>query len=185
MARHQHENKGRKAEATRSKSEDRPNHRQRTQREVEDIEERSTPPTPIIYEVIRKLGEEEMGRPVTSLWWSGLAAGLSISFSLLAQAILETHLPDVAWRSLVSSFWLFGRFHNGGAFAPAILHGKHTHRGPAGYGRTYSTKFGADRADLDDRPIGKSDRNAVSRRVLHIHARAHTRTARRHDRDQP
>jgi formate/nitrite transporter FocA (FNT family) len=107
MARHQHENKGRKAEATRSKSEDhtgRPNHRQRTQREVEDIEERSTPPTPIIYEVIRKLGEEEMGRPVTSLWWSGLAAGLSISFSLLAQAILETHLPDVAWRSLVSSF---------------------------------------------------------------------------------
>jgi len=70
MARHQHENKGRKAEATPSKSEDhtgRPNHRQRTQREVEDIEERSTPPTPIIYEVIRKLGEEEMGRPVTSL----------------------------------------------------------------------------------------------------------------------
>jgi formate/nitrite transporter FocA (FNT family) len=45
-----------------------------------------------------------MGRPVTSLWWSGLAAGLSISFSLLAQAILETHLPDAAWRSLVSSF---------------------------------------------------------------------------------
>jgi formate-nitrite transporter family protein len=107
MARHQHENKGRKAEATRSKSEahtGHPKHRQRTQREVEDIEERSTPPTPIIYEVIRKLGEEEMGRPVTSLWWSGLAAGLSISFSLLAQAILETHLPHVAWRSLVSSF---------------------------------------------------------------------------------
>src|SRR5262249_33838776 len=31
-------------------------------------------------------------------------AGLSISFSLLAQAILQTHLPDAPWRPLVSSF---------------------------------------------------------------------------------
>jgi vancomycin aglycone glucosyltransferase len=58
--------------------------------------------------------------------------------------------------------WLFGRFHNGDAFATAIVHGKHTHRGPAGYGRTYSTKFGADRADLDDRPIGKSRQSGLS-----------------------
>ena len=73
-------------------------------REVEEIEQRSTPPTPIIYEVVRKLGQEEMERPVTSLWWSGLAAGLSISFSLLAQAILHRHLPDASWRPLVTSF---------------------------------------------------------------------------------
>jgi formate-nitrite transporter family protein len=32
-----------------------------------------------------------------------LAAGLSISFSLLAQAILQIHLPDAPWRPLVSS----------------------------------------------------------------------------------
>src|SRR6476620_2189198 len=75
-----------------------------TDEEVQDVEELATPRTPVIYEVVRRLGEEEMLRPATSLWWSGLAAGLSISFSLLAQAILETHLPDVAWRSLVSSF---------------------------------------------------------------------------------
>lgn len=73
-------------------------------REVEEIEQRSTPPTPIIYEVVRKLGQEEMERPVTSLWWSGVAAGLSISFSLLAQAILYTHLTDTSWRPLVTSF---------------------------------------------------------------------------------
>jgi formate/nitrite transporter FocA (FNT family) len=53
---------------------------------------------------VRRLGEEEMARPVTSLWWSGLAAGLSISFSLLAQAILELHLPAAEWRPLVTSF---------------------------------------------------------------------------------
>jgi len=63
----------------------------------------SSPRTPIIYEIVRRLGDEEMARPITSLWWSGVAAGLSISFSLLAQAILQTHLPDMPWRSLVSS----------------------------------------------------------------------------------
>jgi formate-nitrite transporter family protein len=72
--------------------------------EVRDVEELATPRTPVIYEVVRRLGEEEMARPVTSLWWSGAAAGLSISFSLLAQAILQTHLPDVFWRPLITSF---------------------------------------------------------------------------------
>ena len=72
--------------------------------EVRDVEEMSTPRTPVIYEVVRRLGDEEMTRPNTSLWWSGVAGGLSISFSLLAQAILETHLPDAAWTELVSSF---------------------------------------------------------------------------------
>jgi formate-nitrite transporter family protein len=75
-----------------------------TEREVEDIEERTVPRTPVIYEIVRRLGEEEMARPANSLWWSGVAAGLSISFSLLAQAILRTHLPDEAWRPLVTSF---------------------------------------------------------------------------------
>jgi formate-nitrite transporter family protein len=59
-----------------------------SEREVEDVAEMSTPRTPVIYEVVRRLGDEEMGRPATSLWWSGVAAGLSISFSLLAQVIL-------------------------------------------------------------------------------------------------
>ena len=72
-------------------------------REVEHVEERSSPRTPVIYEVVRRLGEEEMERPVTSLWWSVVAAGLSISFSLLTQAILLTHLPDAPWRPLVAS----------------------------------------------------------------------------------
>jgi formate-nitrite transporter family protein len=73
-------------------------------KEVEDIEQRSSPRTPVIYQIVRRLGEEEMARPVVSLWWSGLAAGLSISFSLLAQAILQRHLPDSEWRPLVTSF---------------------------------------------------------------------------------
>ena len=75
-----------------------------TEQEIEDVEELSSPRTPVIYEVVRQIGDEEMQRPFTSLWWSGVAAGLSMSFSLVAQAILETHLPDTPWRPLVSGF---------------------------------------------------------------------------------
>ena len=75
-----------------------------SQHEVEDVEEMSTPRSPVIYEVVRRLGEEEMDRPLVSLWWSGVAAGLSISFSLLTQAILREHLPDAPWRLLVAAF---------------------------------------------------------------------------------
>lgn len=75
-----------------------------TEQEIEDIEERSSLRTPVIYEAVRRLGEQEMVRPATSLWWSGVAAGLSISFSLLAQAILQMGLPDEPWRPLITSF---------------------------------------------------------------------------------
>ncbi len=52
-----------------------------TKREIIDIEERAQPRTPVIYKVVRRMGEEELARPAVSLWWSGVAAGLSISFS--------------------------------------------------------------------------------------------------------
>lgn len=73
-----------------------------TDREIEDIEGHSTPRTPVIYEIVRRHGDEEMARPLGSLWWSGVAAGMSISFSLLAQSILQVHLPDAQWRPLIT-----------------------------------------------------------------------------------
>ena len=71
--------------------------------EAQQVAERSTPRTPVIYETVRRHGEEEMARPAVSLWWSGVAAGLSISFSLLAEALLRLHLPEASWRGLVTS----------------------------------------------------------------------------------
>ncbi|HEX8986857.1 MAG TPA: formate/nitrite transporter family protein [Rhodocyclaceae bacterium] len=71
------------------------------QQRADRIEERTTPRTPVIYETVRRLGATEMERPAVSLWWSGIAAGLSISFSLLAEGILALHLPDAPWRELV------------------------------------------------------------------------------------
>jgi formate/nitrite transporter FocA (FNT family) len=73
-----------------------------SKRDSKDIEGRRHLRAPMIYEILRREGEEEMKRPISSLWWSGVAAGLSISFSLLSQALLQAHLPDRSWRPLVS-----------------------------------------------------------------------------------
>ncbi|MFC3124007.1 formate/nitrite transporter family protein [Pseudoroseomonas globiformis] len=56
-----------------------------------------------IYEVVRKEGAEELARPLTSLWWSGLAAGLSIGISIAAEGSLHQLLPDAPWRYLIES----------------------------------------------------------------------------------
>jgi formate/nitrite transporter FocA (FNT family) len=70
---------------------------------ADSLEEETTPETPVIYEAVRRLGEQELGRPPMSLVWSGLAAGLSMGFSLLAQGALQRHLPPSAWRELVTA----------------------------------------------------------------------------------
>ena len=44
----------------------------------------------------------ELSRPNLALFWSGLAAGLSMGFSFLAEALLQSGLPDAPWQSLVS-----------------------------------------------------------------------------------
>lgn len=79
-------------------------HRPITRAEVEDIENHARLSTRVIYEIVRHEGRKEMRRPAVSLWWSGLAAGLSISFSLFAQAVLRLYLPDAGWRPLVECF---------------------------------------------------------------------------------
>ncbi|WP_428534219.1 formate/nitrite transporter family protein [Rhodopila sp.] len=58
----------------------------------------------VIHEIVRDQGEEELERSFNGLAWSGIAAGLSIGFSFLAQATLQARLPDTAWRPLVSGF---------------------------------------------------------------------------------
>ena len=75
-----------------------------SRREKKDAEEGSRLSALTIYEILRREGEDEMDRPATSLWWSGVAAGLSMSLSLIAQGVLQSHLPDAPWRSLVAGF---------------------------------------------------------------------------------
>jgi len=56
----------------------------------------------ITYEVIRREGETELERSPQALAWSGLAAGLSMGFILVAEGLLRSHLPDAPWRPLVA-----------------------------------------------------------------------------------
>lgn len=53
--------------------------------------------------MIRRDGDEELSRPVFSLIWSALTAGLLISLSVVAQAVLSLHMPEAAWSHLVAS----------------------------------------------------------------------------------
>jgi formate/nitrite transporter FocA (FNT family) len=64
--------------------------------EAESLDAKST------YEVVRREGEKELARSTTALFWSGLAAGLSMGFSFLGEGLLRSHLPDDIWRPLVA-----------------------------------------------------------------------------------
>ena len=57
----------------------------------------------MIFEVIRRDGIEELERPNLSLMWSGVAAGIMISLSVLGEAVFRTYLPDAQWAYLVKN----------------------------------------------------------------------------------
>lgn len=75
-----------------------------TAQEVKDVEKRGTPRAAVVYETVREEGEFEMSRTISALAWSGLAAGLSMGFSMVSEGLLQNHLPDAEWRPLVSKF---------------------------------------------------------------------------------
>ncbi|WP_292289864.1 formate/nitrite transporter family protein [Marivita sp.] len=64
----------------------------RHEKEEESVTEATRLSARLIYEVVRRDGEEELRRPAPSLVFSGTAAGILISLSVLAEAILRTHL---------------------------------------------------------------------------------------------
>lgn len=51
----------------------------------------------VIHEIVREEGEEELLRSNKALWWSGLAAGLSMGFSMVAKGLLGHYLPAEPW----------------------------------------------------------------------------------------
>ncbi len=71
--------------------------------DADDIEERLRLRAPVVYHIVRREGDEELARPTSSLWWSGIAAGLCISMSVVAEGLLHLHLPDAPWRPLVEN----------------------------------------------------------------------------------
>jgi formate/nitrite transporter FocA (FNT family) len=74
------------------------------QGEKKQAEAFSAPRALVIHEIIRDDGERELGRTVGALALSGLAAGLSMGFSFLTQALLRATMPHAPWRHAVDSF---------------------------------------------------------------------------------
>ncbi len=72
-----------------------------TEDEKHEVHERVRPRAIVVLETIRAEGEVELRRPTSALAWSGLAAGLSMGFSLVTMGALRAALPDTSWSSLI------------------------------------------------------------------------------------
>lgn len=84
------------------------------EQETHDEDTRNGRPVPVIvehkrlraasvFDIIRREGDKELVRKFHALFWSGIAAGLSIGFSVVAEGILAAHLPDAPWKPLVDN----------------------------------------------------------------------------------
>jgi formate/nitrite transporter FocA (FNT family) len=79
-----------------------PAEQKKQQREHDEAHQRSAPSGKVVYKAIMMEAEDELKRSSSALFWSGLAAGLSMGFSLLSEAVLRARLPDARWRPLVA-----------------------------------------------------------------------------------
>lgn len=57
-----------------------------------------------IHMAVRSDGETELARSSYALFWSGIAAGMAMSFSLICEGLLRHSLPDQSWRHVVTQF---------------------------------------------------------------------------------
>ena len=71
--------------------------------EKDQAAQHAAPPAVVIHEILRKEGEAELGRRPGAVFWSGLAAGLSMGFSFLAMALIQSKLPEGPPRYLIGS----------------------------------------------------------------------------------
>jgi len=77
---------------------------QLTHNEEQEVRKRTGLRAAVVFESVRREGERELSRPLLSLAFSGLAAGLSMGFSLVVTGVLRGYLPVEPWRTLVENF---------------------------------------------------------------------------------
>jgi formate/nitrite transporter FocA (FNT family) len=58
----------------------------------------------IIYRSVRQDGKHTLEQTTSVLAWSGVAAGMSMGFSMIAEGLLQAHLPHAAWTPLITKF---------------------------------------------------------------------------------
>jgi formate/nitrite transporter FocA (FNT family) len=67
-------------------------------------EEITLPEGELVYRAIRNDGDFALAQSSVDLAWSGLAAGISMGFSLAGEGLLRAYLPDARWTPLVAKF---------------------------------------------------------------------------------
>jgi formate/nitrite transporter FocA (FNT family) len=73
--------------------------------ERQDADELAAPMARVIYEVVRREGEEELRRPSGSLFWSGMAGGITLMASVIAEGALSRKLPaELPGREIIVDF---------------------------------------------------------------------------------
>jgi len=74
------------------------------EREQKLAAQHTAPRAIVIHELLREEGEEGIERPIASLAWSGLAAGMSMGFSFVSLSLIRAALPNAPWARLLDSF---------------------------------------------------------------------------------
>ncbi len=120
------------------------------EQEKGQVEERLRASALVVHEVIRRAGEEDLGRTPAALAWSGLAAGLSMGFSLVAEGLLRARAAGRALAPAGRQARLQRRVRGRGARAPAALHGEHADADPAAAQQPRRQDAGARAAPVGD-----------------------------------
>ncbi|MCI3946141.1 hypothetical protein BW686_18445 [Pseudomonas syringae] len=71
--------------------------------EEREIDENQPPRAAVLHETIRIQGDHELERSVAALWWSALAAGLTMGLSLMAMGLLSSRLEGIPGSHVISS----------------------------------------------------------------------------------
>jgi formate/nitrite transporter FocA (FNT family) len=73
-------------------------------KEQHEVEKNQPPRAAVLHEIIRTQGDQELERSVAALWWSALAAGLTMGLSLMGMGLLNSRLPDGEGFKVIASF---------------------------------------------------------------------------------
>ncbi|UVK98449.1 formate/nitrite transporter family protein [Pseudomonas sp. B21-048] len=72
--------------------------------EQREVDKNQPPRAAVLHEIIRTQGNQELERSVAALWWSALAAGLTMGLSLMGMGLLSSRLPDGEGFKVIASF---------------------------------------------------------------------------------
>ncbi|CAI8756327.1 formate/nitrite transporter family protein [Pseudomonas donghuensis] len=62
--------------------------------EEQEVSHNQPPRAAVLHEIIRFQGDQELERTIAALFWSALAAGLSMGLSLMAMGLFYSRLPE-------------------------------------------------------------------------------------------